>query len=266
VSNVARDYHDYVLEVVEIHDDGNRTVHVVDTRYLADLAPRDRRTLRMKNLPFDLVVTDYHAHALPRNAGRIPPPDGERVVDGFYLKEQPMVPEAELRMAGCIVEVVGKDGEEKQEFLLSRASFAPPTLRWGGRVFLLNLHKKLWKMPFEVKLTDFRHEYHPGTTRPKSYESSILRVEDGREEPVEIRMNEPMRHIGYTFFQASWGPQDARPGEELFSVFEVVQNPADKWPEYSLWIIGVGMAIHFLFSLIRFINTQSKRNASKAAS
>lgn len=265
-SDVARDYHDYVLEVVEIQDDGGRAVHVIDTEFLSDLSPDDRRTYHMANLPFDLMVTNYHAHARPRNANRVPPRAGEKVVDGYYLEEQPHEPEAEMRLAGCIVEVTDKDGESRQQFLLSRASFAPPTLRWGNRIFLLELRKKLWKMPFSVRLADFRHEYHPGTSRPKSFESSIIRIEEGAEEPVEIRMNEPMRHAGYTFFQASWGPQDAAPGDELFSVFEVVQNPADKWPEYSLWVIGIGLSIHFLFALVLFINSQFKKNAAKATS
>ena len=96
--------------------------------------------------------------------------------------------------------------------------------------------------------------------RPKRFESRIRRVQEGSEEAVLIKMNDPMRRDGYTFFQASWGPQDARPGDTLFSVFEVVRNPADKWPEWSLYITGVGLLVHFIMKLILYLRNQAKRN------
>ena len=86
------------------------------------------------------------------------------------------------------------------------------------------------------------------------------RIEEEQTEAVLIKMNEPMRTQGYTFFQASWGPQDARPGDKLFSVFEVVKNPADKWPEYSLYVVAVGLCGHFLATLTLFIIKQFSKN------
>ena len=35
----------------------------------------------------------------------------------------------------------------------------------------------------------------------------------------------------------------------MYSVFEVVKNPADKWPEYSLYIVTFGMLVTFLTKL-----------------
>lgn len=72
-------------------------------------------------------------------------------------------------------------------------------------------------------------------------------------------MNEPMRYEGLTFFQASYGPPDARPGDEMFSVFEVVKNPADKWPEYSIYIVTFGMLVTFLTKLIVHVDTVSRK-------
>lgn len=262
--DVAEHYTDYVIEVAELGREGPELIHVVDTPHLVDLDSGDQRLFRMKNLPFDLEVSNYVSHARPRSVVRRPPEKGERVLDGFYLEEQPFEKEAERRWAGCILSLMSKEGERKEELLLSPASYFHPTVRWEDRVYLVQIRKKLWQLPFQIRLEDFRHEYHPGTLRPKSFESSIVRLDDDREEPVEIKMNEPMRYEGYTFFQASWGPQEnATPDTELFSVFEVVKNPADKWPEYSLWIIGIGLLIHFVMQLVRFVLNQNRKNAKE---
>ena len=114
--------------------------------------------------------------------------------------------------------------------------------------------------PFEVKLDKFTHEFHPGTMRPKRFESEITRIEGERLDPVHIKMNEPMRRDGFTFFQASWGPQNAAPGARLFSVFEVVNNPADKWPEYALYVTTIGLIFHFGLKLILFIISQIRKS------
>ena len=37
-------------------------------------------------------------------------------------------------------------------------------------------------------------------------------------------MNEPMRYAGYTFFQESFGPAGAQPGDVMFSQFAVANN------------------------------------------
>ncbi|MGE9269392.1 MAG: hypothetical protein ACQKBU_01200, partial [Verrucomicrobiales bacterium] len=66
-------------------------------------------------------------------------------------------------------------------------------------------------------------------------------------------MNEPLRRDGYTFFQRtmSSGPQAA--GQPEYSGLEVVSNPADKWPEYSLYVVTLGLLIHFLMKLFTFL-------------
>ncbi len=89
----------------------------------------------------------------------------------------------------------------------------------------------------------------------------MIRIDGDLREPVLIRMNEPMRRDGFTFFQASWGPQNAAPGARLFSVFEVVKNPADKWPEYALYVTTVGLLMHFGLMLVMFIISQVKKSA-----
>ena len=193
------------------------------------------------------------------STSRMEPKSFEPVVDGFFLETLEKDPEAERNLAGCRVTVMTKDGEPKDQVLVFSMDFHPATIRWGEELYTINLRKALWKMPFEVTLDDFIHEYHPGTMRPKRFESHVRRIEESQEEAVLIRMNEPMRRDGFTFFQASWGPQGAPKGTPLFSVFEVVKNPADKWPEYALYVTTVGLLFHFILKLILFIANQTKR-------
>ena len=73
-------------------------------------------------------------------------------------------------------------------------------------------------------------------------------------------MNNPMRYEGFTFFQASWGPQNDPAATEFYSVFEVVKNPADHWPLVSLIITGIGLLVHFVMKLVLFIIKQMQKN------
>jgi len=121
------------------------------------------------------------------------------------------------------------------------------------------MRKRLWVMPFTLKLDKFTAAFHPGTRRPAKFVSNVTRIENGGEAKVTIQMNEPMRYEGLTFFQASYGPPGAGPGDKMYSVFEIVRNPADKWPEYSLWIVAFGMAVTFLIKLDSFLAAGSRK-------
>jgi hypothetical protein len=45
----------------------------------------------------------------------------------------------------------------------------------------------------------------------------------------------------------------------MYSVFEIVRNPADKWPEYSLYIVTFGMLVTFLTKLGGYLAGNSRR-------
>lgn len=258
-SNVAEHYHDFVIEVSELEEGQPREVHVIATRLLADLQPEDQRTFRMANLPFDLQVEQYHRNARPTALRLEDEKLEELAIDGFYLKPMLEDKEASKNFASCKVSVLTKEGEPHSELLISAASYHPATIEWDDQLYSINIRKALWRMPFDVQLDRFTHELYPGTTRPKKFESHVTRIMGGRREPVLIRMNEPMRRQGYTFFQASWGPQNAAPGAQLFSVFEVVRNPADRWPEFALYITTVGLIWQFGLMLVLFIHKQLKK-------
>ena len=262
-SNVAEDYFEYVVEVAEIVDGKPDKVLVIRGDRIEGLTDGASRVFRFPDLPFDVEVAGYLENCVPVSVNERAPA-GERVVDDFYLMEKPGEKNAEANTAGCYARVLERDGSKGDPFILAGASFHPFTLKHGDRVFTVDMRKRLWAMPFTVRLDEFDARFHPGTMKPAKFISHITRIEDGHEAPVVIQMNEPMRYEGLTFFQASYGPPGAMPGQKMYSVFEIVRNPADKWPEYSLYIVSFGMLVTFLTKLGGFVVTSTRKRSNHA--
>jgi hypothetical protein len=263
-SNTAEDYFEYVVEVAEITDGKPGDIHVIRGNYLTDLPAGRNRMFRLPAMPFDLEIGGYLRNALPVAITERAPATGELVADGYYLMSRPDEvndrgePALEANTAACYARIVDRDGTKSTPFILAGASFHPFTVERDGRIFTIDMRKRLWPMPFTVKLDEFIAEFHPGTSRPAKFISKITRIENDSEAKVTIQMNEPMRYEGLTFFQASYGSQSSNSGQ-MFSVFEVVHNPADKWPEYSLYVVTFGMLVTFLTKFGIFLAAGPRR-------
>jgi len=264
MADTAEDYFEYVIEVAEVKDDKRDEFHVIRGEYLTDLGGGNSRIFDFKEIPFSLKVSGYLKNAVPVSALERAPSEGQLVTDGYYLAFQPSGVNAEANMAGAYAQVIFEDGQKSAPFILAGASFQPFTVRDGDRVFTVDMRKRLWPMPFKVELDTFSAKFHPGTSRPAKFVSDIRRVENGQESKVRIQMNEPMRYEGLTFFQASYGPPGAGPGDRMYSVFEVVKNPADKWPEYSLYVVSFGMLVTFLTKLGGHLGAASRKRKKHA--
>ena len=264
-SDTAEDYFEYVIEVAEVKDGKHEEIHVVRGKYLTDLTGGKSRIFDFEGIPFALEVSGYLKNAQPVSALERAPAEGERVTDDYYLAEKPSDVTTERNLAGAYARVIFEDGKKSEPFILAGASFYPFTVRDGDRLFTVDMRKRLWPMPFEVKLDTFKADFHPGTSRPAKFVSDISRLENGQSSEVTIQMNEPMRYEGFTFFQASYGPPGAGPGDRMYSVFEVVKNPADKWPEYSLYVVAFGMLVTFLTKLGGHLGATSRKRKNNAA-
>lgn len=259
VSDTAEDYFEYVVEIAEIKESKPENIHVIRGEYLTDLTGANRRVFRLPELPFDLEIAGYFRNAVPVSVNERAPSSGQEAFDGYFLAERPDEINAEGNRAACHARVLHRDGTKSAPFILAGASFYPFTVQHDGRVFTVDMRKRLWPMPFKVRLDEFTAAFHPGTAMASKFVSKITRIENGSEAPVVIQMNEPMRYEGLTFFQASYGPPGAGPGDRMYSVFEVVKNPADKWPEYSLYVVAFGLLVHFVMKLAGFLGKGSRK-------
>jgi hypothetical protein len=154
ISNTAEDYFEYVVEVAEVDAAGKtEKIHVIRGKYLTDLEGSARRVFRLPELPFDLELTGYFRNAVPVSANERAPDRGQPVVDGYWLFEKEDEINAEANTAAVHARVLPRGGVAEAPFLLAGASFHPNTVRHDDRLFTVDMRKRLWPMPFDVRRT-----------------------------------------------------------------------------------------------------------------
>jgi len=254
-SNVYRSYNDWSIEVAKRGDGIKEDILVISDDEFEHLKSAESRTFFSGDLPFEIRVSNYM-----RNSVLTQKTEGETAVDGFMLEPAAVDKEVERNIGGVIVELLGESVATGQKGILWGAAGNPHTVTTAdGDSYTLKMAKLGRVVPFNVRLDKFTRELHPGTSMAKVFSSDITKSEGAREETLKIAMNEPLRDRGYTFFQASWGPENAAPGERLYSVFSVVKNPSDYWPLYACILAGLGLLIHFLIKLSSFISRSNRQ-------
>lgn len=256
-ADFAEDLTQTTIEIAEVKD-GKITgpVHLVADKHYRDLELGSTRLVKLPDLPFDLMLNGYSQNGRPISANTMAPPNGEPICDGWFILSQKPNLETERDTPSLYAKIAGRDGVKSAPFILSSFSYQPLTIEQGGKTYIIRLSKRIHPVPFKVRLDKAIAVYHPNTNRPKAFESFITRLDGSAGAKVHIEMNKPMRHAGFTFFQRTMSPSQMKGpmagGGKMNSGFEVVRNPSDKWPEYSLHIVWIGLAVHFLISLYHF--------------
>lgn len=259
-SNIVQSYNEWELALSKLNNDGTMTEMVVPEEQFGDLEGDKTAVYRSESLPFTITLSSFLENTRPKPKG----PMFEaptKVVDGFFLEPLPRDAENERNAAGLYATVEEKDSGQTHELMLWGLQRTPVKIDIAGSTWLVDLRRKQWQVPFTVTLDKFTRELHPRTNMPAMFASDITKSEGGVDQKINISMNAPLRHRGYTFFQASWGPQNAGPNDSLFSTFAVVRNPADKIPLYSCIVITLGMLIHYLLKLVSYLRTENKRRS-----
>lgn len=243
-ADFAQSYHEPTLEIFEYREDGKRgRPYVVDSEDLLSLDQGGSLTVQAGEFPFKARVENFmRSSRLTKSAEGI---------DGYQLLRQERNVEEELNMAGAHLILLTEGGQELQKLILSVESPFPVSATVEGKRYGFLLTKKVWPMPYTVELHRSIGEYYPGTQKPSWFQSDVTKVDnDGGRESYEIVMNDPMRHGGYTLFQARWNPP--APGQSPSSGFAIVKNPSDQWPKYALVASILGLGFHFILMLFRF--------------
>ncbi|MCE9616575.1 MAG: cytochrome c biogenesis protein ResB [Lentisphaerae bacterium] len=253
-SDEFESYQDYVVEIRRLAPAPSERAWLIPTKTLESIGSSGTRTFTSADLPFDVILSQYLVNCRPVPGGQPPalPPR-----DGVALQPLARDPEVERNLAGVYIDVAPKAGGSSQGSILWGMERAPYTFQVGAERWSATLTHRKWRLPFTVYLDDFTVEWHPNTRMPRVYRSDITKIEGESREAIKISMNAPLRHRGYTLFQASWGPQNAAPGTPLFSGFAVVHNPADNWPLYACIIVSIGMLIHFLQKLYTYLKRRA---------
>jgi hypothetical protein len=118
------------------------------------------------------------------------------------------------------------------------------------QMFLVTYGNRRVDVGFDIKLERFSVGRYQGTMRAASYASDVSIPGVGE---FHISMNNPLKHKGFTFYQASFQENEA--GEPTASILSVNKDPG-RWIKYlGSFLIVLGSIVMFYF----------KRRAQKAA-
>lgn len=120
----------------------------------------------------------------------------------------------------------------------------------GNKSWEISVRRQRDYLPFAIELRKFTHDRYPGTDIPKRFASDITLRENNQGTEFTISMNQPLRHGGLTFYQSSFGESNGKSA----TVLQVVRNPADWMPYVAVAVMSLGLLLHFILRLIRFLN------------
>ncbi len=125
-----------------------------------------------------------------------------------------------------------------------------------GKDYHVLLRVETFQKPYKVTLNDASREDYPGSTTPKHYGSKITLADQrtGESTSQEIKMNNPLRYGGETFYQS--GMPDPTPGGPQYSVFQVVTNVGWMIPYVCCMYTVVGLLGQFMLSLLSYLEKQ----------
>ncbi len=231
------------------------------TKYLDEVvipASRLRKpgtTVRDNALPFDVEVVEFQKNSDLRETRAdetTPATQGAGLhhaaipaeeVSGTSKKQTPDTPSAYLTFKS-------KDGQELGTYLMS-IQLKPQPVTVGDRTYEVALRFKQTYRPYSVHLLKFSYDRYERTQMARNFSSEVI-VDDperGGKRPAEtIRMNEPLRYRGETFYQQSFDEKT-----EQTTVLQVVRNPAWTLPYISCVLVALGMMIHFGMHLFTFL-------------
>jgi hypothetical protein len=212
------------------------------------------------DLPFTVKVEEFHLNSRLRQYAPMVatnPPASTRGI-GAQAELLPVgraTSMDEINVPSAVLSFQG-EGAPTGTWLVSLNLEQPQTIIVGEKQYETALRFTRLYVPYSIQLLDFRHDKYIGTERPKNFSSEVrLRnPETGEDREVLIRMNEPLRYAGITYFQASF-----EKGRDDITILQVVRNPAWLTPYISVIIIGLGLTVQFSMHLFKFA---SRRKSS----
>ncbi|MDG2122815.1 MAG: cytochrome c biogenesis protein ResB, partial [Verrucomicrobiales bacterium] len=269
-SGLYRSYNDWSIEVKEMGEVESEILVIPESEF-GHLEGKNSRTFFRDGLPFDLVVSHYSRNASLRKAAE--GLEGADAVGGpvarkAQISPEPLDPTAEANVGAVYVEVAGDGVKSDRGAILwaGNDDWTHEVEMEDGRKYSIAIIRHGWSVPFEIELEKFTRVLHPNTGMAKEFNSRVKRVSGEEERDVLIEMNEPLRHDGFTFFQASWGPQNDPRAAEFYTVLAVVKNPSDQWPKYFIYIVTLGLVVHFVEKLMRAGSKGAVRKSEKVES
>ena len=255
-SSYYQDYHDLEFAVIDKSPEDHDAVIAFTQEYVQEGA-----LIADSDFPFTITVGTFF-----RNIDIIR--REPEVTDGvfgfaqrFEFVEKDLENEFSMNMAGMVLKIEGLDGDADGIYMVFQFMEVPQTVMAGEKEYVIQLRNKRYQLPFAIELMDFKKKVHPGTQMASHYSSLVNVVDGDYKREVLISMNEPLRNLDYTFYQASFieGVADET------TVLAVVQNAGRNFPYIASCIMAFGLFIHLVIQVPKMI-VRSKRNTEATQS
>lgn len=226
---------------------------------------RDGAIIEHPELPFDIQVEEFY-----RNSQLVPLKKAETngIEEGLGRSQRAkkLKPfsgaDSRTNISSAIVKFMDKkSGKTLTTRLLSQQvsdlrrmmleEEIPEQISVDGKIYDVLLRFKRIQKPYSIYLEDIRKVDYVGTTTPKDFSSFIVFKDEKRESEHRHRiwMNNPMRYAGWTYYQSGY---NGNVGNET-TTLQVVKNRGWMIPYLACMVVVVGMAFHFVMTLIRFL-------------
>jgi hypothetical protein len=158
----------------------------------------------------------------------------------FALKKTSPAKVEEENNSGIIIELTHDNVTE--EYSIFELMPVAQYLKIGKKYYHVKLRHLQTKLPFALQLSKFHKTTYMASHKAKSYQSDII-VKDGKIAwNSVIRMNQPLRYKGYSFYQSSFVETE----NNKATILAVVQNNGRLYPYIATIIICLGLLLHLL--------------------
>lgn len=230
--NAVSDYHE---RIVTIEKDGAPF----------EIIPFDSLKSRLArlDLPFSVSIERTCRNCRP---APVKDADGRHgLAQQISLQDAPLDKDNEGNLSGVMLRVKGAQDDQDGIYLSMEEIPHRPEITHGDSTYRFYIGRAQTILPFDIELVDFKREMHPGTDMARGFSSDVI-VKDGDITwPYHIRMNEPLRYKGYTFYQASFS---LRPDGE-YSILSIVENKGRIFPYLASAIIFAGLLLHVILRM-----------------
>ncbi len=116
---------------------------------------------------------------------------------------------------------------------------------YGNDTITVSLQPLSLPLPLRIQLIHFNAEWHPGTSKAKSFQSRLRIFGKNIDREIVIGMNRPFRYRSFTFYQMGYSEQNG----SNTSTLAIVKNPLRYLPYVASVIIVLGLFLHFFVKM-----------------
>ena len=243
-SNHVDDYHDMELTIINTSNESLDEYTVFDQPIL-----KKGNILSHENLNFNIEIINYFKNCEPLKRTAPAGIQYKGMLKNFILSKLKNEKENNRNRPGITYRITNSRSSNDGIYGIFLGQAVTQTAIINNQKYEFIFRRKRTYLPFAIELLDFKKVMHAGTGIAKSYSSEVNLIENGIPRRVLIEMNEPLRHKGYTFFQASF--IEGLAGDT--TVLAAVKNYGRLFPYISSIIMSVGLLLHLLRSMPKLL-------------